>query len=71
MYAERLLLGTVKPPLRALAVFATTAVFVGGSAFAQAPHSVYIHFIVACQRSVHANYPTPSLKSELEPNGIR
>jgi hypothetical protein len=41
MSAERLLRGTVKLPFRALAVFATTAILVGGSAFAQAPHSVF------------------------------
>ena len=41
MSAERLLRGNVKPPLRALAVFATAAVLVDGSAFAQAPHSVF------------------------------
>jgi len=41
MPAERLLRGTVKSPFRALAVFAMTAVLVGGSAFAQAPHSVF------------------------------
>jgi hypothetical protein len=41
MSAEHLLRRTVKPPFRALAVFATTAVLVGGSAFAQAPHSVF------------------------------
>jgi hypothetical protein len=31
----------VKPPFKALAVFATTAVLVSGSAFAQTPHSVF------------------------------
>ena len=40
MSAERLLRGNVKPPFRAFAVFATAAVLVAGSAFAQAPHSV-------------------------------
>ena len=41
MSAERLLRGNVKPPFRALGVFATAAVLAGGSAFAQAPHSVF------------------------------
>jgi hypothetical protein len=41
MPTERLLRGTVKSPFRALAVFATTTILVGGSAFAQAPHSVF------------------------------
>ena len=41
MSAERLLRGNVKPPFRALAIFATAAVLVGGIAFAQAPHSVF------------------------------
>jgi len=41
MPAERLLRGTVKSPFRALAVFATTTILVGGSAFAQVPHSVF------------------------------
>jgi hypothetical protein len=40
MYAERLLLGTVKP-LRALAVLAIAVVPGGGSAFAQTPPSVF------------------------------
>jgi hypothetical protein len=41
MSAECLLRGTVKPPFRALAVFAMTAVLASVSAFAQAPHSVF------------------------------
>jgi hypothetical protein len=41
MSAERLLRGNVKPPFSALAVFATTAVLVSGSASAQAPHSIF------------------------------
>ena len=41
MSAERLLRGNVKLPFRALVVFATSTVLVSGSAFAQAPHSVF------------------------------
>jgi hypothetical protein len=41
MSAERLLRGNVKAPFRALAVFATIALLVSGSAFAQSPHSIF------------------------------